>query len=109
MTCVPLLSIAFLAATSIAPRRIYAILLAQMIPGGAFIQISTANTVRIQDETRWARADETTLGILAVVLAWLRRQFALVDICDSAYESMIITLRIIGVIIVHITRNSPTH
>jgi len=54
VTRVSLLSIAFLAAASVTPRRIYAILLAQVIPGGAFIQISTANTVRIQDETRRA-------------------------------------------------------
>jgi len=91
MTRVALLSVAFLAAASIAPRRIYTILLAQMIPCSTFIQISTANAIRIEDKTRGARADEAALGILTVVLARLRRQLALVDICDpsSAYGSMI--------------------
>lgn len=73
MTCVALLVVAFLAAASVTSWSIYAILLAQVIPGRAFVEVPTAGTVGIQDETGRARADETALGVLAIVLARLRR------------------------------------
>lgn len=73
MTCVSLLVVTFLTAASITSWCVYAILLAQVISGRAFVQVPTAGTIGIQDETGWARADETALGVLAVVLARLRR------------------------------------
>lgn len=51
MTRVPLLVVAHLAATSVASRSVDAILLTQVISGRAFIQVSAANTVGVQDET----------------------------------------------------------
>lgn len=51
MARVPLLVVAFLAAASVASRSVYAILLTQVIPGRAFVQVSAADTVRVQDET----------------------------------------------------------
>lgn len=73
MACVSLLIVAFLAAASVTSWRVNAILLAQVIPGRAFVQVPTADTVGIQDEARWTRADKTAFGVLAVVLARLRR------------------------------------
>lgn len=69
MARISLLGVALLAIACITSRGVYAILLAQMISGCAFVQISAANTVGIQDETRRARADEATLGVLTIVLA----------------------------------------
>lgn len=73
MACVSLLIVAFLTAASVTSWCVYAILLAQVIPGRAFVKIPTADTVGIQDETGRTRADKTALGILTVVLARLRR------------------------------------
>lgn len=73
MARIPLLSVALLAVASIASWCIYAILLTQVISGCAFIQIPATSTVGIQDETRRARADETTLSVLAIILARFRR------------------------------------
>lgn len=73
MARIPLLGVAFLTIASVAPWCIYAILLTQVISGCAFIQIPAASTVGIQDETRRTRADETTLGVLAIILARFRR------------------------------------
>lgn len=73
MTGVSLLVVAFLAATSVTSWCVNAILLAQVSPGRAFVQIPTADTVGIQDKTRWTRADKTAFGVLTVVFARLRR------------------------------------
>jgi len=73
MACIPLLGVALLTVASVASWCIYTILLTQMISGCAFIQIPAASTVGIQNETRRARADETTLGVLAIILARFRR------------------------------------
>lgn len=73
MACVSLLIVAFLAAASVTSWCVYAVLLAQVIPGRAFVQVPTADSVGIQDKTGRARADETALGVLTVELARLRR------------------------------------
>lgn len=52
MARIPLLRVALLTVAGIAPRCVYAILLTQVISDCTFIQISAANTVGIQDETR---------------------------------------------------------
>lgn len=73
MACVSLLIVAFLAAASVTSWCVYAVLLAQVIPGRAFVQVPTADSVGIQDEAGRTRADETALGVLTVELARLRR------------------------------------
>lgn len=51
MTRIPLLIVALLAAAGVASRRVNAILLAQVIPGRALVQVPAADAVGVQDET----------------------------------------------------------
>lgn len=73
MTSIAILIVTLLAATSIAALGIDAVLLAQMIPSRAFVEVSAADAVGVQDEASWAGTDETSFCVLAVVLAGLRR------------------------------------
>lgn len=86
MTRVSLLDVTFLTTAGVTSRSVYAILLAQVISSRALVQVPAADAVRIQNETRRTRTDETAFGVLAGVLARSWRQFALVNVCD--FDSM---------------------
>ena len=82
MTRISVLSISISAAAGITALSIDALLLTQMITRSAFVEIATAYAIRIQNKSSWARACETSFGILTIELARLRRQLALVHICN---------------------------
>lgn len=62
------------------------LVLAIVLPGGAFIQIAARDSIRIQNVSFGTRTDETSLRILTSKLARWRRQFAFVDICKMKKE-----------------------
>lgn len=69
MTSVSVLRVTLLAAASVASLSVDAVLLAQMIPCRALVQISTADAIRIQNETGRTGTDETSFRVLTIVLA----------------------------------------
>lgn len=80
MARVSLLRVAFSALARIAPFGVYAFLLTQMTTRGAFVQITTTDTIWIQNVAYWARANKATLGVLAIVLARLGIGFTFVHV-----------------------------
>lgn len=80
MTSVSVLRVTLLATASVASLSVDAILLAQMIPCRAFVQISAADSIGIQNETGWTGTDETSFRVLTIELARLWRYLALVYI-----------------------------
>lgn len=66
---VSVLRVTLLAAASVASLSVDAILLAQMIPCRALVQISATDAIGVQDETGRAGTDETSFRVLTIVLA----------------------------------------
>lgn len=80
ITVITVLCVSLIARALVASFSVYAVLLANVLPSSTFIQISTGDTIGIQQETRWARANEAALGILAIILAMGEVIVALVDV-----------------------------
>lgn len=87
MTGVTVLIVTLLATASVAALGINAVLLAQVISSCAFVQISAADTIRIQNETSWTGTGETSFRVLTVVLAGFRCYLAFVYVCNPKFNA----------------------
>ena len=71
----------------VASGCVYAFVFAVVLAGGAFVQIATRHTVRIENVALGARADETAFRVLAREFARRRIQLAFVDICVFGHNN----------------------
>lgn len=67
----------------VASRRVDALVLAVVLSSGTFIQIPTGDSVGVENVSFRARADETTIRVLASELARRRSQLAFIHIYEN--------------------------